>query len=168
MQDLKALSLNLTNMKVAHGKFVDTTVALSALPADAEGTYPPFSCYAHSCCSHAARAQQPHRARAHPAHIRLTPHSNQALVVAGREVMVPLTNAMYVPGTLGKTDEVLVDIGTGFFVGKPLADAIGIMTRKAAMLKSQLDSLSKLIALKQSNLEVLNSNIEYRKSGGAA
>lgn len=36
---------------------------------------------------------------------------------AGREVMVPLTSSLYVPGKLAGTDEVLVDIGTGFYVG---------------------------------------------------
>lgn len=36
---------------------------------------------------------------------------------AGREVMVPLTSSLYVPGTLAGTEEVLVDIGTGFYVG---------------------------------------------------
>lgn len=35
----------------------------------------------------------------------------------GREVMVPLTSSLYVPGTLSSTEEVLVDIGTGFYVG---------------------------------------------------
>ena len=31
--------------------------------------------------------------------------------------MVPLTASLYVPGTLGLLDEVLVDIGTGYYVG---------------------------------------------------
>jgi prefoldin alpha subunit len=35
----------------------------------------------------------------------------------GRDVLVPLTGSMYVPGTLGGTEEVLVDVGTGFYVG---------------------------------------------------
>jgi prefoldin alpha subunit len=34
----------------------------------------------------------------------------------GREVMVPLTSSLYVPGTLASTDELLIDIGTGFYV----------------------------------------------------
>lgn len=37
---------------------------------------------------------------------------------SGRELLVPLTSSLYVPGTLDAADaEVLVDIGTGFFVG---------------------------------------------------
>ena len=35
----------------------------------------------------------------------------------GREVMVPLTSSMYVPATLTASNEVLVDIGTGYYVG---------------------------------------------------
>ncbi len=44
---------------------------------------------------------------------------------AGREVMVPLTASLYVPGTLAGLEEVLVDIGTGFYVGALRADAHG-------------------------------------------
>ena len=42
---------------------------------------------------------------------------------AGREIMVPLTSSLYVPGRLGDTDEVLVDIGTGFYVGQLTIEA---------------------------------------------
>ena len=35
----------------------------------------------------------------------------------GREMMVPLTSSLYVPGRLTGSNEVLVDIGTGYFVG---------------------------------------------------
>jgi prefoldin subunit 5 len=31
-------------------------------------------------------------------------------------MLVPLTQSLYAPGRLGKTDSVLVDIGTGYFV----------------------------------------------------
>lgn len=34
----------------------------------------------------------------------------------GQKILVPLTASLYVPGTLDDANEVLVDIGTGYFV----------------------------------------------------
>ena len=31
-------------------------------------------------------------------------------------MMIPLTSSLYVSGTLGSTDKVLVDVGTGYYV----------------------------------------------------
>ena len=50
---------------------------------------------------------------------------------AGREVMVPLTSSLYVPGTLAGTEEVLVDIGTGFYVGASRARSARVPARLA-------------------------------------
>lgn len=35
-----------------------------------------------------------------------------------REILVPLTNSLYVKGNITQPDRVLVDIGTGFYVDK--------------------------------------------------
>ncbi len=37
---------------------------------------------------------------------------------AGKQILVPLTTSLYVPGTLASTDTVIVDVGTGFYVEK--------------------------------------------------
>jgi hypothetical protein len=44
--------------------------------------------------------------------------------------MVPLTNSLYVPGRLADVDEVLVDIGTGYYAKKSIASAQDFMERK--------------------------------------
>lgn len=36
----------------------------------------------------------------------------------GRTILVPLTSSLYVPGTLADPDNVIVDVGTGFYVEK--------------------------------------------------
>lgn len=38
------------------------------------------------------------------------------LIHSGQKILVPLTASLYVPGTLDDANEVLVDIGTGYFV----------------------------------------------------
>ncbi len=35
-----------------------------------------------------------------------------------KPILVPLTSSLYVPGTLADADNVIVDVGTGFYVEK--------------------------------------------------
>ena len=61
-----------------------------------------------------------------------------------RDVMVPLTASLYVPGKLGALDEVLVDIGTGYYVGKTAPAAAEMLNRKAAVVKGNAEQLMKV------------------------
>jgi prefoldin alpha subunit len=36
----------------------------------------------------------------------------------GKSILVPLTTSLYVPGTLADKENVIVDVGTGFYVEK--------------------------------------------------
>ena len=36
----------------------------------------------------------------------------------GKTILVPLTTSLYVPGTMADTENVIVDVGTGFYVEK--------------------------------------------------
>jgi prefoldin alpha subunit len=40
------------------------------------------------------------------------------VVYIGKQILVPLTASLYVPGTLKDADNVIVDVGTGFYVEK--------------------------------------------------
>lgn len=40
------------------------------------------------------------------------------MFVAGKPILVPLTTSLYVPGTLADTKNVIVDVGTGFYIEK--------------------------------------------------
>ena len=53
---------------------------------------------------------------------------------AGREVMVPLTSSLYVPGVMEDNTNVLVEVGAGYFIEKTTADASSYCERKAKTL----------------------------------
>ena len=38
--------------------------------------------------------------------------------LADKPILVPLTTSLYVPGTLADNENVIVDVGTGFYVEK--------------------------------------------------
>ncbi len=68
-------------------------------------------------------------------------------------MLVPLTSSLYVAGVLDPTEKVLVDIGTSFFVGKSAADAKELLARKAALLKENTETLSRVISSKRGALQ---------------
>lgn len=40
------------------------------------------------------------------------------LTLSDKPILVPLTTSLYVPGTLADTDNVIVEVGTGYYVEK--------------------------------------------------
>jgi len=44
----------------------------------------------------------------------------------GKPILVPLTTSLYVPGTLADPENVIVDVGTGFYIEKVRGSALYI------------------------------------------
>ncbi|GAA5981070.1 hypothetical protein JCM10908_003973 [Rhodotorula pacifica] len=70
-----------------------------------------------------------------------------------KKVLIPLTSSLYVPGRIKDTENVLVDIGTGYFVEKETKQAKTLYNSKILALKSNLATLQQQIETKQSNFE---------------
>ena len=51
-------------------------------------------------------------------------------VCAGAEMLVPLTGSLFVPGRLASTAEVLVDVGTGYYISKSVDGAKDFLEKK--------------------------------------
>ena len=81
----------------------------------------------------------------------------------GKEILVPLTSSLYVPGQLEDGEKVLVDIGTNYYVEKNVSEANEFFKRKIDFLKQQMEKLQPAIQqkyqTKQIILEVLQSKI---------
>eukprot|EP00741_Cyanophora_paradoxa_P004152 tig00000769_g4033.t1 len=74
---------------------------------------------------------------------------------AGQPILVPLTGSLYTPGVLGSNEKVLIDIGTGYYVEKPVKEAQDFMERKISFLKDNLEKLQEPILQKRKNLEAV-------------
>ncbi|KAF5749860.1 hypothetical protein HS088_TW03G00186 [Tripterygium wilfordii] len=72
-----------------------------------------------------------------------------SLRLKGKKMLVPLTASLYVPGTLEDDEKVLVDIGTGYFVEKTMAEGKDYCSRKIHLLKSNFDQLLELASKKK-------------------
>lgn len=80
----------------------------------------------------------------------------------GKTVLVPLTSSLYVPGTLSDTKNVLVDIGTGYYVEKSTADAEKFYNGKVETLTKNLADLEKIVAQKSQNVRIVEDGTFMR------
>merc|ERR1712000_693129 len=77
-------------------------------------------------------------------------------------VLVPLTNSLYVSGQLTNTDRVLVDIGTGFLVEKDLKSAAKFYENKVTDLTNNLKDLETIVQRKQQNARTIEEVLRQK------
>merc|ERR1711918_81247 len=102
--------------------------------------------------------------------------SNEALAAiipenAGKKMLVPLTNSLYCAGSLGSTETVMVDIGTGYVVEKPVAKASEFFARKKEFCVTNVNKVQELLSAKQKNMEsvsIVCQNKIAAESGGVS
>lgn len=86
-------------------------------------------------------------------------------------LLIPLTTSLYVPARPNdsKSDKVLVDVGTGFFVEKKTPDAIKFYSGKVEDLNKNLGDIEKAVGSKNGDLrmveDVLRGKVLAEQSG---
>jgi prefoldin alpha subunit len=80
----------------------------------------------------------------------------------GDEILVPLTNSLFVPGTIASTDEFMVELGTGYYAKRSSAQVQEYCTRKTAMLKTNCEKLQGEIDSKRSFIEQIQLHIQKK------
>ncbi|KAB2577456.1 putative prefoldin subunit protein [Lasiodiplodia theobromae] len=89
-----------------------------------------------------------------------------------KPILVPLTSSLYVTGTLADVKNVLVDVGTGFYVEKSTDDAKEFYDRKIKDLEKNLKDLEAIVTGKSNNLrvieDVLRQKVLAQQQGQAA
>ncbi|ORY15646.1 Prefoldin alpha subunit [Rhizoclosmatium globosum] len=66
-----------------------------------------------------------------------------------KNVLIPLTSSLYVPGTLADVSKVIVDIGTGYMIDKSIPDAKDFYKTKVTFLRENLDGLQETITQRE-------------------
>eukprot|EP00976_Prorocentrum_cordatum_P004084 80012-Prorocentrum_minimum.AAC.1 len=139
--DLERFAESFSSLQTAANRFHNSGLASEALSKEEEGEF-----------------QRSHeglitlRRKPYVSHLSWTVRG-----LTGKPMMIPLTSSLYVSGTLGSTDKVLVDVGTGYYVegahqrfadGNPLLhmqkspmDGTDFCKRKVLMLKDNMEKL---------------------------
>ena len=70
----------------------------------------------------------------------------------GAEMLIPLTEALYVPATVKTNKKVLVEYGAGYYVERNCKDAQGFFDRKVKFLVERTSQLEQTIRTKREQL----------------
>ncbi|KAM7184689.1 putative prefoldin subunit 5 [Rhypophila sp. PSN 637] len=89
-----------------------------------------------------------------------------------KDILVPLTNSLYVKGKVSNPDKVIVDVGTGFYVEKDTKSASDFYEEKVKDLAANIADLELIVQGKTNNLrvveEVLRQKVLAAGPAGAA
>ncbi len=81
---------------------------------------------------------------------KITPSSED------QEIMVPLTESLYVPGKLKDPSKVMVELGTGYYVEKNMKQAVEFIERKNRLVDANSENIMEVIAVSKRNIQSVN------------
>ncbi|EAA36114.1 hypothetical protein GE21DRAFT_2331 [Neurospora crassa] len=79
-----------------------------------------------------------------------------------KDILVPLTNSLYVKGKLSNPDRVIVDVGTGFYVEKDTKSATDFYDAKVKELGANIQNLEAIVQGKTNNLRVVEEVLRQK------
>eukprot|EP01105_Mastigella_eilhardi_P018876 TRINITY_DN4404_c0_g1_i1.p1 TRINITY_DN4404_c0_g1~~TRINITY_DN4404_c0_g1_i1.p1 ORF type:complete len:169 (-),score=75.21 TRINITY_DN4404_c0_g1_i1:60-503(-) len=82
----------------------------------------------------------------------------------GKEVLVPLTSSLYVPGVLDDTEHVTLSVGANYYVKKPIKGAQDYFDRRTVELQGQMEQIAKILQGKQQLLNALMDTMRAKIS----
>lgn len=84
----------------------------------------------------------------------------------GKEILVPLTSSLYVPGQMKDVDNVMIDIGTGYYVEMSLSQAKDYMKRKIIFVTKQMEKVQPILMEKSKMRQIVGEvmNIKIQQS----
>jgi len=85
-------------------------------------------------------------------------HSKESLEMLtpeneGREIMVPLSNSVYIDGKIAQVNRALVDVGTGYYIEQSTEGAKKVCDSKIKMIEDVLEKTTKITSDKKKMLE---------------
>ena len=76
-----------------------------------------------------------------------------------KEILVPITSSLYIPGKSGDISNIMVEVGANYFVGTKMDKAEKFCDRKIEMIKKNMDKIDELIKTKNNYMNVINHNL---------
>lgn len=73
----------------------------------------------------------------------------------GKQVMVPLTASLYVPGKIKDPNKLMVELGTGFFCEKTAKETTAFLDRKLKIVDANSENATQVIQVTRRNLDAV-------------
>ncbi|CAG9765526.1 unnamed protein product [Ceutorhynchus assimilis] len=87
----------------------------------------------------------------------------------GKDILVPLTGSMYVPGKLIETSNVIIDIGTRYYVEKDIPMAKDYFQRKTKFVTEQMEKIQYLglekSKIRDAIVEIIQLKLNQQQQG---
>jgi prefoldin alpha subunit len=84
----------------------------------------------------------------------------QAPDTDGRDVLVPLTESVYVPGKIRDPNNLLVELGTGYYCEKSGADTVAFLERKQRLVDANSANITKAVQATRQNIEAVTTTMQ--------
>ncbi len=78
----------------------------------------------------------------------------------GKDILIPLTESLYVPGKVREPSKVMVELGTGFYVEKNVKDAHSFLDRKTKLVDVNSENIMEAITATKRNINNIDVAIE--------
>ena len=76
-----------------------------------------------------------------------------------KEILVPMTSSLYVPGKCADVKKVTVEIGANFYVETSIEKAEKFCDRKLEFIKKNMDNIDELIKNKNEQMNAVNQQL---------
>ena len=76
-----------------------------------------------------------------------------------KEILVPMTSSLYVPGKCSDVKKVTVEIGANFYVETTIEKAEKFCDRKLEFIKKNMDNIDELIKNKNEQMNAVNQQL---------
>ncbi|KAI0430972.1 prefoldin [Xylaria sp. FL1042] len=94
--------------------------------------------------------------------LRVVQSGKSPALQENKPVLVPLTNSLYVSGTLSSASHVLVDVGTGFYVEKSIKSAAEFYDNKMTEVGGNIKELEGIVQAKTNNVRVIEQVLRQK------
>lgn len=84
-------------------------------------------------------------------------------IAQNKEILVPLTGSLYVPGKLISSERVLIDIGTGYYIQKQVDEAKKYFNKKIAFMNKQIEQLTPVLQQKAMTRDDILEIMQYKQ-----
>jgi len=80
----------------------------------------------------------------------------------GKEILVPLTASLYVRGAMVDVGKVMVDVGTGYYVEKSIADARRFLLGRVELVRDQVEKIGATLVNKRTDVDTVVAVLQER------
>ena len=88
--------------------------------------------------------------------------SSLATEVEDKEIMIPLTSSLYVPGKICDREKIIVEAGAGYFIELGLEKGSEYWDRKLDMMNGNAKKIAEMIEVKSTQLQHVNNVIQKK------